>query len=425
MKQTNSFGLHIILSGFLLLAFFCACGQSITIVEEKLISSSIEFPLNEPHLVINPQDPNHLLIGAIATKSWEEGSEPDSYIVLYQSKDSGKSWNIKEFDDGIGLGADPWIGVNKRGVVVLTAISKIDNLNGVYLTAHVSKDAGNTWLKDYHNFGFAHDRQSMVVDSISNEFIIVSAKANRNSEEKNIWGLAVNRLSAGGSLIESTWHEISNIDKNNGTPIFSDGLLIVPYVDYMSNNQMLESKRSWIIKSDDKGKTFNAPILLSEKATLPKVAIGKSSILYYLKLKNGGSQAELNYSSDQGYTWESIGDLIAYEDPSTIVKPSEILVNKKGDIGIFWQEFNKNTNQYQLKCIFGKEEDLQFTEPINVASQISKSDPNVNGRVDKRWPTGGDYFGLACADEGNFHVVWVDHRNKLPQLYYAELEVKK
>jgi len=44
------------------------------------------------------------------------------------------------------------------------------------------------------------------------------------------------------------------------------------------------------------------------------------------------------------------------------------------------------------------------------------SNIKMNGRVDKRWPTGGDYFGLACADEGNFHVVWVDHQNKLSQL---------
>ncbi|MEM6737662.1 MAG: sialidase family protein [Bacteroidota bacterium] len=386
---------------------------------EKCISCNFDYPLNEPHLVVNPQDLNHLLIGAIATKSWAQGSEPDSYIVLYQSTDGGKSWEIKQFDKGIGLGADPWLGINNRGTVVLSSLSKIDDLNGVYLTAHISKDAGNTWLEDYHNFGFSHDRQSMVVDTSSSEFIIVSAKANRNSEDKNIWGIAINRLSAGGSLIESTWHEISNIDKMNGTPILINGLLLVPYVDYMANNQMLDSKRSWIIKSNDKGKTFKAPILLSEKGTLPKVAMGKNGILYYLRLQDGSSRAELQYSSDNGYTWKSMGDLISYEDQSTIVKTPEIMVNPKGIIGVFWHELNKHTNTYQLKCTFGNEDHLQFAEPMNVASQQSKADPNANGMVDKRWPTGGDYFGLTTLPNGNFVVVWVDHRNGKPQLFKA------
>lgn len=386
---------------------------------EECISCDFDYSLNEPHLVVNPKDPDHFLVGAIVTKSWEQGSESDSYIVLYQSKDGGNSWKTKQFDEGMSFGADPWLGINDRGTVVVSALSKIDNRNGVYLTAFISKDAGNTWLKDHHNFGFAHDRQSMVVDTEFDEFIIVSSKANRNPEGKNIWGIAVNRLSAGGSLIESTWHEISNIDKTNGTPILKDNILLVPYVDYMANNEMLDSKRTWIIKSNDKGKTFKAPTLLAEKATFPKVVLGKNGILYYLRLKDGNSRAELRYSTDNGYTWKSIGDLISYKDESIKIKPPEIIVNQQGVIAVFWQELNTNTNTYQLKYTYGTEDLLQFEEPMNVASQMSKSDPTVNGRVDKRWPTGGDYFGLSALPNGNFVVIWVDHRNGKPELFKA------
>jgi len=66
--------------------------QSIEIIEEKLISENIDFPLNEPHFIIDPNDSNHYIVASILVNTWKKsdvenyrpGQAFDSHIVLLQ-----------------------------------------------------------------------------------------------------------------------------------------------------------------------------------------------------------------------------------------------------------------------------------------------------------------------------------------------------
>ena len=117
----------ITMKALLLLLTFCfsinSFCQIVKIVDEQVISGDIKFPHNEPHQIVNPTNDNHLILAAILTENWEEGFRPDSYIILLQSRDRGLTWQDNIID-----------------------------------------------------LGFDHDRQSMVVDPTTQDFLIVSVK---------------------------------------------------------------------------------------------------------------------------------------------------------------------------------------------------------------------------------------------------------
>lgn len=102
------------------------------------------------------------------------------------------------------------------------------------------------------------------------------------------------------------------------------------------------------------------------------------------------------------------------------------VINPNGKIALFWFD-GRDSPQGGHNLFFnysGKETD-DFKQPVKISSVTSFPKPEKNGMVDKRWPVGGDYFGLATTPDGNFRVVWVDYRNGSPQLFHALVEIRE
>ena len=415
---------------------FLSCSQNIKITQEKLISSMIDYPLNEPHLIVDPNNENHIMVGSILTKEWEEGKPPNSYIVLLQSWDKGVNWEETHFDHKITLGVDPWLSMNNKGTLILTSLNKLSDQKYVYLLVFISKDGGKTWDEDYLNLGYAHDRQSIVIDPKTQDFIIASAKYNRNSDNKNIGGLSITRLAKDGSFKESNWHALSNIDKNNGTPfILPNGDLFIPYVDYMVNNKMLKTRRNWLLKSTDLGRTISENILIDEDSQFPTILLdtinGETPKLHYLK-PDGKFREHLGYSiitsANNGYSWSDGIDIDHFQGENPYIRNAQMAINLNGVIGVFWFDRRYISNKkegHDLYFSYSNDNVKTFNSPTKISSKSSFPNEEANGMVDKRWPTGGDYYGVTSTKDNSFHVVWVDHRNGSPQLFYAEIEVDK
>lgn len=414
-----------------------ANAQKVNVNNEKLISDGIDYPLSEPHLIVDPNNPNHLLVAAILTKEWVEGQSPDSYIVLLQSRDGGNTWKDTHFDKNIALGADPWLAMNKRNTVVLTSLNRKENEGAVGLFAFVSSDGGQTWNKEPLHLGNGHDRQSIVVDPITQNFIIASAQRNYSVDNKFVWGLKITRLVSNGTLREAIFHPLSNIDKNNGVPVITpDNELIVPYVDYLVDGKLLETRRNWLIKSNDMGRTFSAPVLMSEGGRYPRILLdtldsGPSKIHY---LRSRGELRDYKgfvskTSSDHGYTWSEEVDVDQYEGENAYIRSPEWTINKEGVIGVFWYDrrANPDTENHHLYFTYSEDHGKNYAEPIQISSEPSKPD-TTKMKIDmvyKRWPVGGDYFGLDTLPDGRFQVVWVDYRSGRPQLYTADVKVEE
>jgi len=407
-------------------------GQSVKILEEKLISGNINYPLNEPHLISDPNDPNNLAVASILTKKWTT-AEPESHIVLLQSWDAGKTWEENHFDKNIMRAADPWLAMNKKGTLLLTSLNKIHGKSFVFLLVFISPDGGKTWQEEILNLGSAHDRQSIVVDPRTQDFIIVSSKFNYDSNNKWVTGLSITRLTSNGSLRESNWHALSNIDINNGTPIInSKNELLIPYVDYLVNNKWLKTRRSWLIKSPDLGRTFRAPVLINEDGSFPRILIDTTdhAIPLLHSLRTDGTFREylgftVQTSTDEGYTWTDEVDVDHYNGENPYIRSPEWAINNAGVIGVFFcdRRASKDSLSHDLFFAYSKDLPKSFEPATRVSSKSSKPNPEKNGKVDERWPTGGDYYGMEAILDGKFRVVWVDHRNGPPQLYYALIEI--
>lgn len=57
------------------------------------------------------------------------------------------------------------------------------------------------------------------------------------------------------------------------------------------------------------------------------------------------------------------------------------------------------------------------------SDSVSCPDASTNGAAFGRWPTGGDYFGMAAAPGGRFHAVWPDARSGTFQLRTSTVDV--
>jgi hypothetical protein len=104
----------------------------------------------------------------------------------------------------------------------------------------------------------------------------------------------------------------------------------------------------------------------------------------------------------------------------------EVAVNKHGVIGVSWIDGRDDPS--------GRCDALYFTASLDggetflperrVSSARSCPDSAANGGAFKRWPHGGDYYGLTAMADGRFHLFWADGRAGTFQLWAANVQVK-
>lgn len=412
---------------------FCQA-QNVKIIEEKLISSNINLPLYEPHFIIDPNNPDHFLVASILVEQWEEGGSTQGHIVLLQSWDKGKTWKETHFDKpNIASGYDPWLAMNKDGTVLLTSLNTFTNQPLLHMLAYVSLDAGKTWNMNPMDLGTSHDRQSIVVESFRQKFIIVSSRFNRNTSRNGTRGLSFTVLSRTGLLIESNWHEIFNANKDNGPPVITDdGKLFVPIIDYSLNNKLLNTRRNWIVTSNDLGRRLSAPTMVSEDGSFPYLILDTINNvkpkLHHIQTK-GKFREYSGYtastSEDNGYSWSDKVDITQYEGNEPYIRNATWTMNNSGIIGAFWFDRRATDgNKHDLYFTYSDDEAKSFKKPIRVSSKSSIPKPEKY-MGDKRWPVGGDYFGVASSSDGRFHVVWADQRGEKSSLYFATIAIEK
>ena len=121
-----------------------------------------------------------------------------------------------------------------------------------------------------------------------------------------------------------------------------------------------------------------------------------------------------------------------------------LAVNKDGVVGATWYDTREASDgQILFHEYFAASTDggKTFLPPVRVSSAISSprgaGNMNVQASVSRykqyarlqmpsvasRWPTGGDYVGLAADRNGVFHPFWADARTGAFQIYTAAVSV--
>lgn len=422
--------------------------QAIRVGENVRVARGLEQrPLVEPHLVVHPADPRHLLGATIvsdAAKAWEETQICSSFLSL----DGGKTWKRHDFPiTGCG---DPWVAITPDGHAVFTALGAhkaLTQQEGGGLVVFHSADGGRTWDEKPLGLGRAHDHQTVAVDASSTKrkgwLYVISGQALRAEDGKLRWSVFVARSRDGGKRFDEPVKIVpSNLNTNAEIPaVLSDGTLIVSFVDFQRNvdgfrrGGRLDRSRVWVLRSTDGGHSFSVPLFASEacgpgwSALAADTAAGSTfrDRLYLACMQKGGGAIVLNYSADGGEAWtDPVRVHSAPVDTAVLRNTPAVAVNKNGVLGVAWVDSRSQPGKRCQELYFAASLDggRTFLPEQRVSSAHSCPDSAVNGAAYKRWPTGGDYFGIAAAPDGQFHLLWADARAGAFQLWVAAVTVE-
>lgn len=415
---------------FLSLGIFLQA-QSAKIIVGKEQHIDLGYPNHafvETQLSVNPNDPEHMLAGAIMVDPTTDDVYWDVALTTF---DGGKTWTLRKF--GVPQAADPWGIITESGEAVFSVLG----YSNLY-TFH-SPDGGKNWHSDSLDLGRAHDHQVLIQDRSGGKFdqcvYLTSIQGN------NIY--TARSDDDGKSFQVMSTFKANNLNTNTLMPaVLSDGTFISSYVNFQrygtNGAEWLENEQTWLIKSTDGGKTFEPPLFVSEVCGkgFDQLAVDRSNgpfkdRFYWLCAAPKDKALYFHYSPDMGNKWSKPILLREIMPEVTDERPkfngaAMIDVNKDGVIGIVWQE---RVSDPETKCQYlyftasfdGGE---SFLPPVRVSTAPSCPEEGNNGWAGKRWKSGGDYQGFVAKPDGNFQVIWSDSRSGYFQLYASEITVK-
>lgn len=398
----------------------------------------------EPHLAAHPTDPNRLLaISAVFAQGPDnETAEP---CVLFVSSDGGKTWSQHSFPGNDCL--DPWVSLTEKGAVAIGLARHLD-LPGLQLLALFSSDGGLSWHELPQRFGQFHDGPRLGAASDGTTYLL-SNSARSNKDKRLRFQVDVARMYPGQQHFETLQRIIpSNLNLcSDDLAILSDGTLVITYDDFQrpvngfrnrGRKGLLKTRRLWAMTSRDKGRTFSVPLLVTEscfdRPTDLAVDIHSDSFrdrVYNVCAGSDYKSILLTYSADGGEEWSDATPIELPAEARGARREPQVAVNHDGMVAVAWldRRDNKSGSCYSPYISISADGGITFTSPVRIASEISCPTEKNNATTLDRWPTGGDYFGLAAAADGRFHVLWPDARTGTFQLMTApvlvSLETKK
>jgi len=410
-------------------------------------SGGTDRPTVEPHLSVDPRDASHWVAGAIIVTK-PDLSETD--CVALATFDDGSSW--ARHDLGWKDCADAWTAILPDGSAVLAVLA-----NSVILV-YRSPDGGKSWIEPPVSIPGAHDHDTLAVDRTAGPrrgslYLLSVESTTEPASGKHRDAVFVARSDDGGDTFpERTRVFPSNLSLNTMTGVvLSDGTLAVSFSDYerpgVDGPVWLEHGRSWLVASRDGGRTFSAPVWISDDCgrSFPSLAADESSgpsrdRLYWLC--NGRADGRTptpdferilsHRSSDRGEHWSDAVRVNGGTGGRPYVRTASMAVARDGALGVSWydarNEHEKIKGIYQcLDLYFAVSRDggATFLPEARVTSRSGCADAPANGKARFRWPAGGDYTGVAARPDGGFQLLWSDSRDGIYRLRTSTVSLSK
>jgi hypothetical protein len=357
--------------------------------------------------------------------------------AVFVTFDGGATWSRKAMN--VRQCGDPWVEILPDNSVVVSVIS-----SSRLLVFH-SPDGGRSWDTTRADLGGARDHEMLAVDRTSGQFagsVYALSLASRRVPDGLHVGVFVARSDDGGRTFRDTaTHIISNVNLNpNRILVLSDGSLVVTFSDFMRNvdgfqgQGRLDRARTWLLRSTDGGRTFEPLRLASEMcgmAGFPTAALDQSNTesrdrVYVACASRTRSEILLARSLTKSLErWSDPLRVDVSSTDSLTRRIATVAVNSQGVVGLAWFEQVRAERAACQQVMFAASADGgdTFTAAMPVSSQSFCVDAPRNGSAGTRWVSGGDYFGLAAAPDGRFHVVWPDARSGVYQLRHAAVLV--
>jgi hypothetical protein len=303
-----------------------------------------------------------------------------------------------------------------------------------------SSDGGVTWSGVPQGLGRGHDGPRSIAGPDGTVYV-VSGEAWSDNGGALRFTVPVLRARRGRPYVEMMSRLVpSNLNLNSaGLAILSDGSLVVSYDDYQRNvNRFrsragaLEGRRSWAVISRDGGLTFSIPLFITESCYDRPVSLAADPStgpfrdrLYHACSGDDYQTILVNYSADRGEEWSASTPIKTPTSQSGARREPQIAVNSQGTVAVAWMDRRDDSAGacYAPYIAASADGGETFGAPVRVARELSCPDLERTGFAGRRWPTGGDYFGLTAGADGRFHVLWADARSGTFELWTAAISV--
>lgn len=401
----------------------------------KIPAANQMAPMIEPHLAINPVNPAEMIVAVIIVDSPSVDLSKGRYSInTFYSADNGRKWKQESFPDFAG--ADPNVIITPTGFAFVTYLGEPVNKNGKHLLYRYSHNAGKNWSDTAISLGRGHDREVLVTDRRDKVAPVTYLASAIYTKQKSYIYVAINKE---GKKLEEKYRFLpNNLELNTFNPvILTDGSLVVPYIEY-SNIYKLKSKRAWVIVSNDSAKTFGEPLFAFDNlAPRNMFAIAAdlsnkfaSNRLYSVKVATGADSINyvaINISDDKGVRWSS--DISVDHSDGKKVNPrvANISVSASGIVGVSWFDSKNHNAPDFIDLYFAASIDggKTFLPAVKVTEVSANPQTTGNGVTTKRWPVGGDYYGLESFADNKFKIVWTDSRTGVFQLYHSDITIER
>jgi hypothetical protein len=408
--------------------------------EVQVSADAPRLPHVEPILVVDPRDGDHLVAGSIVARDGRLTSD------VLESRDGGASWIRTPFPS---CWLDPWLAMGTDGTALFSCLG-----HGQPVPLLIHRNGGSEsgeWseaIRMPFAGGSSFDHTSLVyapvVGSSSGRFYVAGMQAVEIDGDATAapfvsWSDDDGRTFGGPIrlLWSRVWSNALNVTIVGGRP----GLA---YVDFSADGMTpLSMGRLWWSLVDSEAETFSLPRLVAETremSTLPLVAVDPSSSgvvarLYvaFDDLRDGSSGTYLARSADAGRSWLSPVAVTSTEGEKAHHNPA-LAVDPGGRVGVAWYERSRPDQDrcWRLRFAVSFDRGETFAPPVSLSSTDGCVDAPGNrvsgtrgGVLDmaRRWPFGGDYFGLVASGPCRFRALWADSRTGVYQLWTSEVRV--
>jgi hypothetical protein len=415
---------------------------------------------DEVILATHPTDSRYLLAGSII----HYGKGTGSRSLAYWSSDGGRKWNVsleKKVDErgdvvGVAFGHDPTVAFGPDGAAYFAA----NPIGPIGIPLFRSSDHGKSWQQVATvGPGVLSDRPFLVADHSGTKhhgrlycrcmffpsdgtIVPILDETLPRGKAAKINGYALySSDDRGGTFRDPPAWRIANPPyKTFGSinpVVLSDGTIVAPY-GIVDTSDPEKEKRGILcaMRSIDGGRSLQGGARIgtwdiNEKWTLgipcfaasPKGAPHADRVFAtWSDTRDGTHKILVAQSNDKGLTWsegEAVDDPVAPEKGFGAFLPA-IAINKDGVVGVSWYEIRDmppGRSGWDVRFRASIDGGKTWLPSVRVSQKTS----TFQGRGG--WL--GDTAGLATDVQGAFHVLWVDNRTGIQQVWTARLTVQR